>query len=78
MGSSDLPVLRLQSGTIYRQTYTDYNFFPLKLFLFYVGILPACMCTICMLDTYRTQKRALNLLELKSQTVVSHHMGGRN
>lgn len=36
------------------------------------------MCVTCMLVAQGGQKKVLNLLELKSQTVVSDHMGAEN
>lgn len=33
------------------------------------------MYIMCMLGAYRGQKRAFDLLEMKLQVVINHHMG---
>lgn len=42
-----------------------------------VHVLPACLCTTYMPDANGSQKRALDLLVLKFQMVVSWHVGAR-
>jgi hypothetical protein len=46
----------------------------------YMGVLLACVCvcTICIPCVQGSQKTALNLLELESPMVVSHHEGAEN
>lgn len=51
-----------------------------KVYLFYVYEfwLHACLCTTCVYDTLRVQKRAWHPLEVELPVIVSYQVGARN
>lgn len=44
----------------------------------YMGILPACVCSMCMPGVLGGQKGETESLQLELQMVVIHHVGARN
>lgn len=48
------------------------------MFCVWVFCLHARLCTMCLFDHNRGQKKVLNTLELELQVFVGHHVGARN